>query len=111
MAEQPTALNRCQLTFEIVGCAGLRYTPAGVPVLEGIGWHRSQQSSGLGVREVDFRFTWLALGALAEAMSRLPLGSCVHGQGYLAASRRGRKALRLCLESIEPDRESERTKR
>lgn len=100
--------NRCVLSFELTGKAALRYTPAGVPVIEGEGRHQSEQPGGLVPRIVDFLIQWMAVGALAETMDRLPLGSGVRGEGYLAASRRGGKMLRLCLETIAIESETER---
>ncbi|WP_438438625.1 primosomal replication protein N [Hydrogenophilus thermoluteolus] len=85
--------NRCRLTFDVTARDALRYTPAGLAVSEGEGWHRSMQCEVGRTREVDFRFHWVAMGEVATVMDALPMGAEVTGEGF---SRHDAKAVGSC---------------
>jgi len=91
-------LNRVQLTAEVVECKPLRYTPAGIPVLELMLAHESEVMEGGRSRRVDMTVSALAIGDLARSLERTALGKRMQIQGFLAATRKGSSRLRLHIQ-------------
>ncbi|MFN4022321.1 MAG: primosomal replication protein N [Hydrogenophilus thermoluteolus] len=100
--------NRCRLTFDVTARDALRYTPAGLAVSEGEGWHRSMQCEVGRTREVDFRFHWVAMGEVATVMDALPMGAEVTVEGFFAARRKGGRQLQLHLTAVQWHQDEER---
>jgi primosomal replication protein N len=79
----------------------LRYTPAGVPVAEGVLQHASEQIEAEVSRLVEVEIAVLALGEPARWLQAAPLGGAVKLTGFLAAKSRTSKMPVLHLNSIE----------
>ncbi|MCX7946757.1 MAG: hypothetical protein N2557_07310 [Hydrogenophilus sp.] len=94
-------VNYTELSFEVVEREPLRFTPAKVPVLRGIGRHASSQWENGEKRSVAFRFRWVAVGMTAERLSHLPLGAQAIGIGFWAARKLEGMVWELHLSRVE----------
>lgn len=79
----------------------MRYTPAGVPVSEGVLQHSSQQIEADVPRQVECEIAVVALGESARWLEAAPLGGVVKLTGFLAAKSRNSKTPVLHVNSIE----------
>jgi primosomal replication protein N len=79
----------------------LRYTPAGVPVSEGVLEHASQQEEAGAMRQVTCEMTVVALGESARWLQAAPLGGVFRLTGFLAAKNRHGKTPVLHVTTIE----------
>lgn len=83
--------NHVELTGWLVEAAGLRHSPAGVPIARGLIEHESQQTEAGASRPIRFRVGVSAAGTpLAEQLNELPAGSPVRVSGYMRRSRQRR---------------------
>lgn len=79
----------------------MRYTPAGVPVMEGRLVHRSEQlEAGIG-RQIGFEVGAVAMGDVAHAFAQIQPGSRLTVTGFLAPLRRSSRILRVHLTRID----------
>ncbi|TAG35306.1 MAG: primosomal replication protein N [Polaromonas sp.] len=83
-------MNAVALTACIAEASPLRYTPAGIPVLNLILEHESEVEEVGITRQVKLTIRAVAFGALAETSARLELGKPKFFNGFLmnAATRR-----------------------
>jgi len=79
----------------------LRYTPAGVPVSEGVLLHTSEQMEADAKRLVEMEMLVVALGETARWLQAAPLKGTVKITGFLAAKSRNSKMPVLHVNSIE----------
>ncbi len=80
----------------------LRHTPAGLPIIEAVIVHQSEQNEAGQSRRVECEVQVIALGQSAEAFSRIKTGEKVAIHGFLAAkSLRRRQDLVLHIEEFE----------
>jgi primosomal replication protein N len=79
----------------------LRYTPAGVPVSEGVLQHASEQMEADTKRLVEMEMAVVALGEAARWLQAAPIGGTVKITGFLAAKSRNSKMPVLHVNSIE----------
>jgi len=89
------------LTARLVERSIVRYSPAGVPVLECQLEHRSTQLEADVPREVEFEIKALALGSIVSQVESIPPGTELAFGGFLAPSRKGSKTLLLHITSFE----------
>ena len=94
--------NHWVLTACIAEVQPLRYTPAGLPVLDIRLEHESLQREAGANRQVKASVKALAFGALAERLARQALGSVWRFQGFLATGRGG-KGLVFHIQDIQQD--------
>jgi len=73
----------------------LRFTPAGIAVIDAVLAHESIQHEAGHERQVEFELAVRFAGDQAEHLDRLPLGARILAQGFLAPRRKGSRALRL----------------
>ena len=73
----------------------LRYTPAGIPALECMLKHASVQAEAGGNRKVDCELAAVAFGESAIALAKVPTGTALRCQGFLA--RRYRTGITVAL--------------
>ena len=78
----------------------MRYTPAGLPVLDMRLEHESVQQEAGGARKVQATLKAVAFGALAERMARQAPASCWKFQGFLATPRNS-KSVVLHIQDIQ----------
>ena len=74
---------------------GLRYTPAGIPVVEAQLQHRSETIEAGLPRRLAFDFAVIAIGETAQALAGVELGSELGLNGFLAP--RSRRSTRLLV--------------
>jgi primosomal replication protein N len=88
-------LNEIRLDGVLVERAALRFTPAGVPVVEAQIRHRSEVTEAAAPRTLEFVVSAIALGPVAVELEREPLGAQLQVWGFLAP--RSRRSGRLVL--------------
>ena len=86
----------------IAELSALRYTPAGLPALDLMLEHSSQQAEAGHPRQVSLKIRALALGTQAERLSRQMVGSQWRFQGFLATPRQGRSVV-LHIQEFQQD--------
>ena len=83
-------MNRLQLQAVVVQVQSLRYTPAGIPVLNLVLEHVSQQTEMDTPRTVQLQIRAVAFGALAERLQKQAFNEMVAFDGFLANARNGK---------------------
>lgn len=91
-------MNQVQLCATVLECQPMRYTPAGVPVVEMQLEHGSEVIEAGRPRRVEMVLPALAMGDLARMLANTPLGTVLQLQGFLAPTRKGSSRLRLHLQ-------------
>jgi len=86
----PPEGNRLQLLAKVVQVNGLRYTPAGIPVIDIVLEHESTQTELDQPRLVKLQLKALAFGTRAETLARQELDSLLSCDGFLASARNGK---------------------
>jgi primosomal replication protein N len=86
-------VNQLQFVAQIVERDGLRYTPAGVPIVTATLLHSSQQAEAGVNRLVEFEIAALAAGDISGRFSRAELGAAHQFTGFLAKKNRSSKSL------------------
>lgn len=87
------------MSATLVERSSLRYTPAGIPVVEAQLQHRSQALEAGTVRLLDFAFGAIALGDAARQLAAENLGGQLRLSGFLAP--RSRRSSRLLVHVTE----------
>ncbi len=93
--------NRVELRATLQARELLRYSPAGVPILNAGLSHASEQKEAGAARQVAFEIAALFAGPVALAADRLPLGSELRVEGFIAPRRRQSKQLVLHVNEFE----------
>ncbi len=88
-------VNEVTLSGELVGRELLRYTPAGIPILDARLAHRCEVSEAGHRRQVDFDIAVSFAGPMAHRAEVLHLGQAISASGFLAPRRRQSKTLVL----------------
>jgi primosomal replication protein N len=91
--------NDVALSGELTAIDSLRYTPAGIPLLDFRLLHRSQQTEAGLKRQVECEMSGVAMAEVAIAMSRLKPGQAVRVKGFL--NRKNRMSAQLILHATE----------
>jgi primosomal replication protein N len=87
--------NRLVLDAILAERGDLRYTPAGIPALECVLKHASVQPEAGGERRVECELAAVAFGEKAVSLARVPNGTELRCQGFLA--RRYRTGITVVL--------------
>ena len=87
--------NETVICGKIIEIAGLRYTPAGVPVTELRITHISRQIEAGKARQVECEIAAVALAQMAETIAGIAPGTLVKLAGFLA--KKSRLSLQLVL--------------
>ena len=95
VSERAPGHNRLAIDATLATRDALRHTPAGVPAIDAVLMHRSEQREAGSLRRVECEIAAVAFGAIAETIARLPVGAEVRCEGFLA--RRWRTGLTLAL--------------
>jgi primosomal replication protein N len=88
-------LNRFTLAAQVQAKAALRYTPAGLPVIDLRLRHAGTVIEAQLPRQLDFEVPAVALGEAAQRLERVALGSMLQLDGFLAPRSRRSKTLVL----------------
>ena len=83
-------MNQLQLSGVVVQVQSLRYTPAGIPVVNIVLEHESQIVEMDTPRLVKLQLRAMAFGAQAEVLSRQGLDSACMFHGFLTNARNGK---------------------
>lgn len=90
---QGTELNQLQFTALIAERDALRYTPAGMPIINAVLQHRSQQMEAGIARLSEFEISAVAAGEISSRFSAAPLGGVYQFTGFLNKKTRNSKSL------------------
>ncbi|WP_332815412.1 primosomal replication protein N [Ramlibacter sp.] len=93
-------MNQVALSARIAEIGALRHTPAGVPALDLRLEHESEVVEAGQPRQVKAAVKAVAIGTVAEAIARQPVGSPWGFTGFLATPRNGRHPV-LHIQSFE----------
>lgn len=77
-------MNEITLIGEFTQKAPMRYTPAGLAVLEGVFHHQGEVMEAGAKRKLTFDFPAIAIGEIAKALDKEPLGSAMKVTGFVA---------------------------
>ena len=91
--------NEVALSGELTAIEPLRYTPAGIPLLNFRLLHRSQQAEAGLKRQVECEVHGVALAEVAVALSRLKPGQAARVKGVL--NRRNRMSAQLVFHATD----------
>lgn len=93
--------NETRLSGEMIAKDALRYTPAGIPILDARLMHRCELTQAGHRRLVEFDIALSFAGPLAQCANALPLGQRIGVTGFLATRRRHSKSLVLNVTRFE----------
>ncbi len=93
--------NSVELSGTLIERKALRYTPAGIPVMECVIGHQSEQMEAGSLRRVECEVQAIGLGPTAKWLQAAAPGCAVRLTGFLAAKSQHSKQLRLHLTTIE----------
>lgn len=79
----------------------LRYSPAGVPVMQCLLEHRSSQLEAEVSRQVQFEIKAVALGTMAAELEAIDPGTELAVRGFLAPLRKGSRTLLLHITGLD----------
>ena len=91
--------NEVAISGELTAIEPLRYTPAGVPLLNFRLLHRSQQAEAGLKRQVECEVNGVAMAEVAVALSRLKPGQAARVKGFL--NRKNRMSAQLIFHATE----------
>ena len=77
-------MNTITINGEFTQKAPMRYTPAGLAVLEGVLHHESEVMEAAMPRKLIFEMPFKAVGEMALALDKVPLGTYIQARGFLA---------------------------
>ena len=94
-------MNHLTLTARLTQREVLRYTPAGVAVTEAVFQHEGEVAEAGVVRQISVEVDTITLGALAQRVQALALGSAVKLTGFIAPRSRRSRKLRIHITDFE----------
>ncbi|MBV6274175.1 primosomal replication protein N [Alcaligenaceae bacterium CGII-47] len=97
-------MNRFALTASLQEIKTLRYTPAGVPVIEMVLAHESDVREAGQMRRIEIAVSAVALGEMALLLIDTPLGCRLEVEGFIAAQRQGSSKLVLHIQQASRHR-------
>ena len=86
-------MNELKLLAQLTERDVMRYSPAGVPIINAKLRHDSQQVEAGVLRIVELEINALAAGEVASRMEQLPLGGQFLFLGFMAKKNRNSKSL------------------
>jgi primosomal replication protein N len=93
--------NRLEISGVVTEMQSLRYTPAGVPVVEFRLAHASERAEAGAKRKVNAEIDAVAFEAQARLLAGGPLGRLLKAEGFLCAKSRRSKKPVLHVTNIE----------
>ena len=93
--------NRVELTGVVSALDTLRYTPAGIPIVELSISHESPQSEAGQARNVMCEVKAVAAGPVAQRMMQAQLGARIRATGFLAHRGKSKVVLVLHINEFE----------
>jgi primosomal replication protein N len=95
------AANRIEISGVVTELQSLRYTPAGVPVVEFRLAHDSERAEAGATRKVHTEIDAVAFEAQARLLAAGPMGRLLKAEGFLCAKNRRSKKPILHVTNIE----------
>ncbi|MES2118211.1 MAG: primosomal replication protein N [Pseudomonadota bacterium] len=86
-------MNQLQFTALIAERDAIRYTPAGMPIVNATLQHRSQQMEAGIARLSEFEVSAVAAGDISSRFSQAPLAGVYQFTGFLNKKSRNSKSL------------------
>jgi primosomal replication protein N len=86
-------VNQLRLTATLAERDTLRYTPAGVPVVNCFLQYAGEAVEAETPRQVEFAIVAMGIGTMAQRLERFPLGALLDCEGFLARKHRNSKTL------------------
>lgn len=77
-------MNHFILTAALIAKEALRYTPAGIPVIECLLEHSGEVQEADQVRQVRMSLEAIAIGSVHQQLDRMALGGVARFEGFLA---------------------------
>ena len=77
-------MNHFILTAALIAKEALRYTPAGIPVIECLLEHSGEVQEADQPRQVRMSLEAIAIGSVHQQLDRIALGKVVRFEGFLA---------------------------
>jgi primosomal replication protein N len=96
-------VNHLTLTASVIGVQALRYTPAGLPVLDMTLRHESEVVQEGQPRKVSVELRGRAVGSVVPAVQGLDIGASRDFSGFLGAQRNGRGVVFHLLQVTSPE--------
>ncbi|HQT31892.1 MAG TPA: primosomal replication protein N [Thiobacillus sp.] len=96
-------MNRLVISGALTQIDPLRYSPAGVPIVEAVVHHRSSQTVASQARQVECELTVQASGSLASQLAQITVGTQVRMEGALNRRSVNSRQLLLILNRIEKE--------
>ena len=91
--------NRVEIEGSLAALDSVRYTPAGIPIVELKITHVSEQLEAGKPRQVELEVWAVAAGELTGRLSKTPLGAKIRAAGFLA--HKGKAKIQLVLHITE----------
>ena len=88
-----TQENHLELTAVIAEQIAIRYTPAGLPVIDLVLEHASSIEEAGTLRQVKATVKAVAIGSVAERIQTQPIGSVWKFSGFLATPKNGKNVI------------------
>lgn len=101
MSSAQGSSNHALLIGQVQQLQPLRYTPAGVAVLSLELAHRSEVRHDQFRRQLNFDFEVLAVGALAQQLADIAVGTELRCQGFFAPKHKSSSFLVLHIQQFE----------
>jgi primosomal replication protein N len=93
--------NKVEISGVVTELQSLRYTPAGVPVVEFRLTHESERAEAGAKRKVNAEIEAVAFEAQARLLAAGPMGRLLKAEGFLCAKNRRSKKPVLHVTNIE----------
>ena len=77
-------MNHFILTAALIAKEALRYTPAGIPVIECLLEHSGEVQEAAQVRQVRMSLEAIAIGSVHQQLDQMALGGVARFEGFLA---------------------------
>ena len=94
-------MNRLEVEGQVLERSPVRYTPAGIPILEFILSHESEVSEAGVPRRITFALQILVMGDLVQMAGTIGLGTTLRIQGFIAPVRKDSPKFRLHAQRIQ----------
>ena len=91
--------NRVEIEGSLAALDSVRYTPAGIPIVELKITHASEQLEAGKPRQVELEVWAVAAGELTGRLSKTPLGAKIRATGFLA--HKGKAKIQVVLHITE----------
>ncbi len=93
-------MNRFSLQAAIIGREAMRYTPAGIPIVNATLFYSGAQIEAGVERLVEVEVACMAAGELAQRLADLPLEKSFQFEGFMARKSRQSKSLVMHIMDI-----------